>query len=400
MDLEELFRSAFLAIRTNKSRSFLTTLGIVIGVASVITLVSIGTGIQKFVTDQFETLGSDLLFVQPGRVNLRGASGRPAAFTPKFTFDDVRNIDRSGGPIVGASASIFKSSLAKYQRETLNISMNGVAADYPTLVRSVEVVEGRWFTKSMEDRAQAVVVVGSKIPSELVKQSNVIGKDITISNRKFTIIGVLKSAGGGFGGGDQDAFVYMPVTTAKNLLGEKSPGSITVKARSTEDIDRATNQIKQYFYRRNLTDDDFTVLKPTQILETINTFLGAITGALAGIAAISLVVGGVGIANIMLVSVTERTREIGLRKALGARKNDILLQFLIESIVLSAFGGLIGIGIGWGLSLLISRFIETAVTLDTVALAFGISCLVGVVSGFTPALRAARLNPIDALRYE
>ena len=400
MDLAELFRSAILAIRTNKSRSFLTTLGIVIGVASVITLVSIGTGIQAFVTKQFETLGSDLVFVQPGRVNLSGGGGRPAAFTPKFTFDDVRNLDRSGGSIAGASASIFKSALAKFQRDTLDVSINGVSADYPTLVRSVELVEGRWFTQSMEDRGQAVVVVGSKVPDELLKSENVLGKEIIISNRKFAIIGVLKSQGGGFGGGDQDSFVFMPVTTAKNLLGEKSPGSITVKSRSSEEVDRATEQIKQYFYRRNLTDDDFTVLKPTQILETINTFLGAITGALAGIAAISLVVGGVGIANIMLVSVTERTREIGLRKALGARKNDILMQFLIEAIVLSAFGGLIGIGIGWGLSLLISRFIETAVTIQSVLLAFGISCGVGIVAGFLPALRAAKLNPIDALRYE
>jgi putative ABC transport system permease protein len=165
-------------------------------------------------------------------------------------------------------------------------------------------------------------------------------------------------------------------------------------------VDRAVEQIKQYFYRRGLTDDDFTVLKPTQILETIQTFLSTITAALAGIAAISLVVGGVGIANIMLVSVTERTREIGLRKALGAKRRDVLLQFLIEAIVLSALGGVIGIALGWGLAVLVSQFIETAVTFQAVALAFGISCAVGITAGFTPAVRASKLDPIVALRYE
>ncbi len=399
MDITELFRSAFLAIRTNKSRSFLTTLGIVIGVAAVITLVSIGTGIQNFVTEQFQRLGSDLLFVQPGRVNFRGG-GRPATFTPKFTFDDVRNLNRAGGSIEGASASIFRASLAEYKRETMDVSISGVGANYLDLIQGYEINTGRWFTQSMEDRAQAVVIVGAKVPDQLVRDQDALGKQITISDKKFTIIGVLKSAGTGIGGGDQDSMVYMPITTAKNLLGEKSPGSITIKARDNESVSRAGEQAKQYFYRRGLTDDDFTILEPTQILSTINTFLGAITGALSGIAAISLVVGGVGIANIMLVSVTERTREIGLRKALGARKNDILLQFLIEAVVLSAFGGLIGIVLGWGLSMLISKFIETAVTMQSVLLAFGISCLVGIVSGFTPALRAARLNPIDALRYE
>ncbi len=399
MDLLELFRSAVLAIRTNKSRSVLTTLGIVIGVASVIALTAIGAGLQAFVTKQFQSLGSEVVFVQPGRVNLRGGGGRPTAFSPKFTFEDVANLDRRGGAIAGATASIFKSGLAEYKRETLDISIDGAGANLPAL-RNIDLSSGRWFTASQEERALPVVVVGSAIPEKLIKETDVLGKQIVISNRKFTVIGVLKKVGGGFGGGDQDSLVYMPTTTARQLLGEKSPGSITVKATGPLEVDRAVEQIKQYFYRRSLTDDDFTVLKPTQILETIQTFLGTITAALAGIAAISLVVGGVGIANIMLVSVTERTREIGLRKALGAKRRDILLQFLIEAIVLSALGGLIGIGLGWGLAALVSRFIETAVTAQAVALAFGISCAVGITAGFTPALRASKLDPIVALRYE
>lgn len=400
MDPEELFRSAILAIRTNKSRSFLTTLGIVIGVGSVITLVSIGTGLKNYVTDQFQSLGSNLVFVLPGKVKLSGGGGRPATFTPKFNFDDVRNLARLNGAIEFVSGAISRPSTATYRRQTWDITLEGVGANYPQ-IRKTDITSGRWFTQAMEDRGQAVAIVGSKIPVDLLKGESPLGKVISISNRKFEIIGVLKSAGGGIGGaGDQDSYVYMPITSAKLLLGEKTPGSIIVKAKTSSDVGRATTEIKNYFYRQKLTDDDFTVLEPTQILSTIDSFLGVITGALAGIAAISLVVGGVGIANIMLVSVTERTREIGLRKALGALDRDILMQFLIEAIVLSAGGGIVGIVFGWGMSQLINHFITTSVSLSSVLIAFGISCLVGVVSGFTPALRAAKLNPIDALRYE
>ena len=169
---------------------------------------------------------------------------------------------------------------------------------------------------------------------------------------------------------------------------------------SPEDNARAAKKVKDYFFRKKLTDDDFTVLEPKEILSTITTFLSAITGALSGIAAISLLVGGIGIANIMLVSVTERTREIGLRKALGATGRDILVQFLVEAVMLSVLGGGIGIAIGWGMSAVISRFIETQVTIGSVVLAFGVSSLVGILAGFLPALRASKLNPIEALRYE
>lgn len=400
MDPEELLRSAFLAIRTNKSRSFLTTLGIVIGVASVITLVSIGTGLKNYVTDQFQTLGSNLLFVLPGKVKLSGGGGRPMSFTSKFSYDDVRNLARANGAIETASGAINRASTAEYKRKTWDVTLNGVGANY-TQIRSIDLTAGRWFNQAMEDRGQSVVVVGPKVVDNLMKGEDAIGKEISISNRKFQIIGVMKSQGGGIGGaGDQDSYAYMPITTAKTLLGEKSPGSIIVKVKTTDEVDRATTEIKDYFYRRKLTDDDFTVLAPTQILSTIESFLSVITGALAGIAAISLVVGGVGIANIMLVSVTERTREIGLRKALGAQNRDILMQFLIEAIMLSAFGGIIGILWGWGMAQLINKFVTTSVGLDSVLMAFGISCAVGVISGFAPAMRAAKLNPIDALRYE
>jgi putative ABC transport system permease protein len=254
----------------------------------------------------------------------------------------------------------------------------------------------------MVERSQNSAVVGPKVVENLFPVgADPMGKQIEINGRKFTIVGVTESKGGGIGGaGDQDSMVFIPVTTAQKLSGTKNPGSIIVQASSSDTIALVTSQIKKYFYRRNLTDDDFTVLEPKQILDTVNSFLGTVTAALSGIAAISLVVGGIGIANIMLVSVTERTREIGLRKALGATGRDILLQFLIEAVVLSVLGGAVGISIGYGLSALLNRVIETAVTPGSVVLAFGISLIVGVVSGIAPAMRAAKLNPIEALRWE
>ena len=217
----------------------------------------------------------------------------------------------------------------------------------------------------------------------------------------MTVVGVLKEKGGGIGGNsDENTFVLMPVTTASRVTGIKKPAAVMVRTLDAAGTAVAARKIKDYFYRKNLTDDDFTILEPKELLDTISTFLGVVTGALSGIAAISLIVGGIGIANIMLVSVTERTREIGLRKAVGATKRHIAWQFLIEAVVLSILGGGLGIGVGTGFSLILRRFIETQVTVGSVLLAFGVSAIVGVVSGLAPAIRASRLDPITALRYE
>lgn len=401
MQTLELFRASVQAIRTNKTRSFLTTLGIIIGVASVILLVSIGNGLQSFVTKQFADLGSNLVFVSPGKVNLKAGGGRPTGVNSKFTFDDVRNLDKLGDPVTRASAQMTKTGTAKYENKTYDVTIDGVDANYALMVK-VDITKGIFITKNSVERSQAAVVVGPKVVENLLRNGEEpLGKEIDISGKKLKIIGVTKSKGGGLGGAsDQDSMVYVPITMMQKITGSKNPVSIIVQANAPETTAMVTQKIKNYFYRRHLTDDDFTVLEPKEILATINTFLGAITGALSGIAAISLVVGGIGIANIMLVSVTERTREIGLRKAIGATNRDILAQFLIEAIMLSALGGAIGIAIGWGMSLVIKSVIETAVTAGSVILAFGISALVGIVSGFAPALRASKLNPIEALRWE
>ena len=399
MDNIELFRSAAVAIRTNKTRSILTTLGIIIGVASVILLVSIGNGLQAFVTREFESLGSNILLISPGKVSFSG--GPPRNVEAKFDFNDIKEIGDLGDPIVKATGMISRGGTLKYRSKTFYGNIAGVSEEYLDY-GNVEVKMGSFFTKNMLERSQMVAVIGHKVYEELFGGvGEPVGKKIDVVGSQMTVVGVLKEKGGGIGGNsDENTFVLMPVTTASRVTGIKKPAAVMVRTVDAAGTAVAARKIKDYFYRKNLTDDDFTILEPKELLETISTFLGVVTGALSGIAAISLIVGGIGIANIMLVSVTERTREIGLRKAVGATKRHIAWQFLIEAVVLSILGGGLGIGVGTGFSLILRRFIETQVTVGSVLLAFGVSAIVGVVSGLAPAIRASRLDPITALRYE
>lgn len=402
METLELFRTATMAIRTNKTRSFLTALGIIIGVASVILLVSIGNGLQAFVTKQFQELGSNLVLIAPGKVSFSGGGGPPVSTEAKFTFEDVAALANLGTPITDAMGSVLKPATAKYLTKTFDVTVAGISENYSE-VRNLKISKGSKITQAMERRSQRAAVIGSKVVDKLFRSGeDPIGKEINVSNQKLTVVGVAESKGGGLGGGssDADTYVYVPVTTAQKMYGIKRPASVAVVVDKAENTPIATVLIKRYFQRRNLTSDDYTILEPKELLNQINTFLGTITVALSGIAAISLVVGGIGIANIMFVSVTERTREIGLRKAVGATYRDILTQFLLEAVMLSVLGGVIGILFGSGLSLLLNRVIQTSVSMESVMLSFGISCAVGVTAGIIPALRAAKLDPIVALRWE
>ena len=266
-------------------------------------------------------------------------------------------------------------------------------------IRNIRVASGREINQSDVDLARKVVLMGKGITENLFGQTQAIGNEITIGQEKFEIIGILEKIGSGGIGFDIDSFVAMPVTSAQRFSGNNNVQAVTVKAKTKEDIPLAINAVKSYL-NKELTEDDFSVIDQGNLVSSINKILGALTAALGGIAAISLVVGGVGIMNIMLVTVTERTREIGLRKAVGAKPNDILLQFLTEAIVLSTLGGSIGIAIGWLGSQALSRAFPTSVSFASVALAFGVSAAVGIIFGVAPAIRASRLNPIDALRYE
>lgn len=400
MQLSEIFSLATKSITRNKTRSFLTALGIIIGVCAVILLVSLGQGLQKYITGQFESLGTNLVVVLPGRVRLdQGFGGGPPNFAgSRLTVEQTERIARLGEPIQDAAAAIETAASVSYRKESKYTTVAGVTANYGN-IRNLVVAKGRGITASDVTLGRKVTLLGQGIAEDLFGGSEAIGKQINIGEEKYEVIGILEELGSGGIGFDVDSFVAIPISAAQRLTGDENVMAITIKVTDKEEIDRAISLTKNYL-SRELHEDDFSVIDQSNLLSTINQILSVLTIALGGIAAISLVVGGVGIMNIMLVSVTERTREIGLRKAVGAKPNDILIQFLFEAVVLSVFGGLIGIILGYGGALIIGRFFPAQVTLWSVLLSFGVSALVGIVFGVAPAYRASKLNPIEALRYE
>lgn len=397
MNLLEVFPLAIEALRANKLRSMLTALGVIIGVASIIMLVSIGSGLSAFVTAQFENVGTNTLFIVPGKVQF-GAGGGPPSSVNKLTFGVVRALDRSKGRfITHVSPYIEIYVTASHKNKSQVTLLDGAESNYFDLF-SFTVAKGREFTDLDNRSARKVAVIGKTVAEKLYGRADPIGQKIHLSKKPFTVIGVL-SPQGSVAGQDIDNIVLIPIQSARVLTGADQVNAILVKTSSPQVIPQAKEQIERVMLR-TLTEDDFTIMSQEQLLASILSILSVLTVMLGGIAAISLVVGGVGISNIMLVSVTERTREIGLRKAVGAQPRDILLQFLLEAIILSLLGGLIGVAIGYLGSLAISTFLKTAVPLWAVLLGLGFSTLVGVVFGVFPAVRAARLQPIDALRHE
>jgi len=397
--IKEITKLAVRSLFRNKSRSILTMLGIIIGVSAVILLVSIGQGLQSYITQQFESLGSNLVMVLPGKVGQGGGiSGAPNLAGSKLTLSDVEKLSRLGGAVESAGGGIEMPSTVSYLGKSKYTTTVGLTAEYQKM-RNLTVSEGRMITDSDVRAGRNVVDIGPGLVEDLFGGSNPIGKQVTMGGQKFQVVGVLSKIGSGGLGVDVNSFVVLPVTTAQKLFGMKTVQAIGVKAKDKDSIPAVISAVEKELGKR-LKEDDFSVVDSSSLLETINQILGVITIALGGIAAISLVVGGVGIMNIMLVSVTERTREIGLRKAVGAKPQDILIQFLIESVTLSVVGGAIGVLIGFLGSLVINQFITTTVTLWSVALAFGVSAAIGIIFGVTPAARASKLNPIEALKYE
>ena len=397
MDLKETLQSAFEAIKVNKLRSALTALGVIIGVASIILLISISAGLQGFISKQFEKLGANSLFIIPGKFEGSFGGGPPRTVN-KLTFQLVEKLERSpNSAITDVSPIIEISATAKYQNESKVSTLEGIRPSYFKEF-DIKTSAGRVYTQSEEQNGSRVAVIGQTLAKELFKTNNPVGKNISISNKSFKVIGVAQKQGN-VGGVDADNIVYVPLNSARKLTGANQVNSIQIKTTSTESIGQAKQHI-QKILDRTLSEDDYTILSQEQLLSSILQILGVLTAALGGIAAISLIVGGVGISDIMLVSVTERTREIGLRKAVGAKSKDILQQFLAEAIILSAAGGLAGIAIGYLGSLALSPFLKTAVPLWAVALGMGFSTVVGIIFGVAPAIRAARLQPIEALRHE
>ncbi len=396
MNFVESFRIAIRALAANKARSLLTMLGVIIGVAAVILLVGIGTGVQDEVTGSLEGLGSNLLFVIPGQYSVGMDSGGPPS--RYFTLDDAETLQRR---VEGASAVVpvmQTSATIKAGNRSLRVVVAG-GNEYGSEVFTSELAGGRHYRRSEVQAASRVIALGYRAATELFPNQDPLGKQVTLNGQRFTVIGHYESMGGGLAG-DQDLQVYIPITTAQKLFGDNDISTIVVKAANPEEVDSVRREIQRAL--KPTFGDEFTVFSQEQTLGILSDLLGMLTYMLAGIAGISLLVGGIGIMNIMLVSVSERTREIGIRKAVGARTYDILSQFVIEAVALSILGGILGIALGWGGAALIeiTSPVPTNVTPWAVAMSFFFAVGVGVFFGVYPAWKASQLDPIEALRYE
>jgi len=394
MKLEELLTLSLKAIWGNKLRSFLTTLGITIGVFAIIILVSIGSGLQGYITKEISSLGSNVIFVLPG-----GGGGLGSVLSNKLTVQDSKNLERRLISTGKVTAEVRQVETIKYKNvKDKGAFVIGVSSQYPKVVQTVKIVQGNFFNAGQESSGANVAVIGQTVYTKFFNGQNSIGKRIYLGNKLYTIVGVLGKIGS-FAGVDADNNAIVPIEVASEQYGIKSVARIDVAANSPELLPIVTRQINQTLLKR-LTSDDYSIQTADSLVATISNITNMLSLALGGIAGISLLVGGIGVANIMLVSVTERTKEIGLRKALGAKRNDILKQFLIEAIMLSVTGGIVGIILGMLTSIIIAILLVSTVTLWSIVLAFGFSVAIGIIFGMAPAIRASKLSPIDALRYE
>ncbi|MDX2160133.1 MAG: ABC transporter permease [bacterium] len=416
MNLVENLRIALIGLVTNRLRAILTTLGIIIGVGSVIGLVSLGRGVEDFVAGEFQSLGSNVLFV---------FSSRPASST-RTTIEPIttREAEALSNPAVAPSIQQVAMQydvlgLAAAGSRSIRLPVSGVTPNFPQ-VRSWNVRgDGAFISDNDVENAARVAVIGTTVVERLFgsKDENPLGQPIRINDRVFTIIGVMEEKASSFFG-DENAVIYIPISTAQTRLdrartrdGGYAVSLLHVQARSEDTMERATLEIESYLNDAHgimfQGEQDFTIINQADLLNSLGAVTGILTVFLGLIAGISLLVGGIGIMNIMLVSVTERTREIGLRKAVGARGGDILMQFLIESLLLSVVGGALGVVFGVSLTLLgsfiigqLGSDIALSVTLDSILLATLVSGFIGIFFGAYPASRAARMRPIDALRFE
>ena len=414
MSILESFQIALDSLTANKLRAVLTMLGIIIGVAAVITMLGIGRGAQAQIEAQIQANGTNLLYVRPG-AQRQGGVAQAQGSAQTLTYEDARALAEPGAaPAVDLVAPEFGAGgQVVYQSVNLNSRITGVTPEYLD-VRNMSLADGEFINASHVQSRATVAVLGATAATNLFGDEDPIGKSIRINNSSYRIVGVL-TAKGGTGFGSQDDQIYIPLTTVYTRLfgggrfrGSNQVSVINVKITDASQNDAAIQQVSEILRQRHRVayEDDFSVVSQQDILQTLGNTTAVFTMFLGSIAAISLLVGGIGIMNIMLVSVTERTREIGLRKAVGARRADVLTQFLVEAMVLSVLGGLIGVALAYGFSLIISRIplgtltLTPMIGLDSVLLATIFSIGVGLFFGLYPANRAASLNPIEALRYE
>jgi len=408
MNLGQAIREALESLASNKMRSILTILGIVIGVGAVIAMLAVGVGAQDTITGSISGIGSNLLFV------FRGNQTTDVARIEPLTLEDAEALlDQFQAPSVNKVAPVVNGDVKiTYGGESTSTSLVGVTPSYAD-VRNYAVTEGEFITQDQYLGNASVVLIGPDVADKLFnRRDGLVGETIRIEGQPFRITGVLESKGGGTFG-SQDNVVMVPLSTAQERITRRSShrvDMILVSVLNADQIQQATDEVSQILRSRHRTkigQDDFTIFSQQDFVSTAKTITGVLTIFLGGVAGISLLVGGIGIMNIMLVSVTERTREIGLRKALGARKKDILIQFLTESSMLSLFGGVIGIGLGWLIAFVVGRIAVASGTpftpkvgIDAILLATIFSTAVGLFFGLYPANRAANLEPVEALRYE
>ncbi len=407
MKPSDLLNETYLTIISNKARSGLTILGIVIGIGSVIAMISIGQGAKNTIESNIQALGSNLILVMPGAQRGAGIQinqGRGSAQT--LTNKDAEIISQQINEIQGIAPELSGRYQITAKGTNTNTSITGTTSDYPA-VRNIEIAEGSFISNQNVKSLSKVAVLGSTARDDLFgENSNPIGQTIRIKKINFKVIGITKSKGGS-GFSNQDDMIFIPITTAQQFLaGSDRVSTISVQVASENLMADVQEQITNtLLIQHNISDPsmaDFSILNQADIVATASSVTDTFTILLGSIAGISLIVGGIGIMNMMLTTVTERTREIGLRKAIGAKKKDISFQFLSESIMLTFFGGFIGIIFGWLLGFGVTKFtgIATSVSLFSILLAFGVSAAIGIIFGYYPARRAASFNPIEALRYE
>ncbi|HET9012137.1 MAG TPA: ABC transporter permease [Gemmatimonadaceae bacterium] len=404
MTQKTLLKLAWQSILKNKMRTVLTMLGIVIGVGSVIVMVAVGHGAQSQIQKQISSLGTNLILVLPGASQQGGVSQGAGTFN-RITVEDAQKLKLEGTMLAGVSPVIFARQVVIGPAGNWRTMINGVSADY-FAIRDWPVTSGDLFTESDVRSGRKIALIGATVAANLFPGVDPVGSQIQIGRVPFTVAGVLSPKGQNANGNDQDDVIVMPYTTAQNRLsGNTRIGQIMMSTFSPGDIPAATQEITTIMraaHKLGDNADDFTVRNQTEIASAATATTSVMSGLLAAIASVSLVVGGIGIMNIMLVSVTERTREIGIRMAIGARGSDVMTQFLVESVVMSLLGGVLGLIVGVGGSMLLGRLTGWATSVPGYALviAVGFSAAVGVFFGFYPARKAAGLNPIQALRYE